>query len=384
VATIGRDGLAGVITELRRRGHEVIAPTLAEGVIALSPIDGIDDLPEGWTDDQEGGQYRVRRRADAKLFGYAVGPVSPKRYLFPPRERLAAAERADDSSWTPVSIRGAAETVDRPLAFVGIRPCELAGMRVQDRVFLAPGREDPGYEHRRSTAFVVVVNCGDPAATCFCSSMGTGPRASGADPGFDLALTEILTGESGESVEYVVDVGTQRGADLIDAIVHRSATPTEVAAAHAVTAHAVETMGRSMDTSDIHDVLVADPDHPRWDDVAERCLTCANCTLVCPTCFCHTMEDTIDLVGEHADRWRVWDSCFTFEFSEMGGHPTRASGKARYRQWLTHKLATWQDQFGSSGCVGCGRCITWCPVGIDLTEEVRALRAPSVLEAIEP
>jgi sulfhydrogenase subunit beta (sulfur reductase) len=109
--------------------------------------------------------------------------------------------------------------------------------------------------------------------------------------------------------------------------------------------------------------------------VASRCLGCANCTLACPTCFCASVSDTTDLEGETAARVRRWDSCFTLDHSYIHGGSVRASLRARYRQWLTHKLASWIDQFGVSGCVGCGRCITWCPVGIDITEEVAAIRA---------
>jgi ferredoxin len=95
--------------------------------------------------------------------------------------------------------------------------------------------------------------------------------------------------------------------------------------------------------------------------------------MVCPTCFCSTTEETTDLAAGSAERWRVWDSCFGLAFSEMSGGSIRSSTKSRYRQWLLHKLVTWHDQFGMSGCVGCGRCITWCPVGIDLTVEIAAL-----------
>ena len=135
-------------------------------------------------------------------------------------------------------------------------------------------------------------------------------------------------------------------------------------------------MGRTLDTDGIKELLYGSYEHRRWDDVAARCLACANCTLVCPTCFCATVEDVTDLTGDHAERWRRWDSCFTLEHSYLHGGSVRTSTRARYRQWLTHKLATWIDQFGTSGCVGCGRCITWCPVAIDITAEVAAIRAP--------
>jgi formate hydrogenlyase subunit 6/NADH:ubiquinone oxidoreductase subunit I len=107
--------------------------------------------------------------------------------------------------------------------------------------------------------------------------------------------------------------------------------------------------------------------------VAQRCLACTNCTLVCPTCFCVAVEDTTDLAGDHVERHRRWDSCFTAGHSYVHGGSVHASTASRYRQWMTHKLSTWFDQFGSSGCVGCGRCIAWCPAAIDITEEAAAI-----------
>lgn len=96
--------------------------------------------------------------------------------------------------------------------------------------------------------------------------------------------------------------------------------------------------------------------------------------MVCPTCFCSSVHDVADLSGDNVERIRQWDSCFNLDFSYTKGGTVRDNTRSRYRQWLTHKLASWQDQFDSLGCVGCGRCITWCPVGIDLTEEVQAIR----------
>jgi ferredoxin len=137
---------------------------------------------------------------------------------------------------------------------------------------------------------------------------------------------------------------------------------------------AAATITRTLDTAGIRDLLYQNFEHTRWDDVAARCLSCGNCTLACPTCFCSTVEDSSDVAGQRAERWRRWDSCFVQSFSYIHGGSVRMSPRSRYRQWLTHKLASWIDQFGTSGCVGCGRCITWCPVGIDITEEVAAIR----------
>lgn len=356
-----------------------MAPTLDEGALVYDEIDGVEDLPRGWTDEQDGGTYRVREREDEALFGYAVGPHSWKRFLYPPRRKLWSARR------TPAGFAIDVQELEAPrYAFIGVRSCDLRAIEIQDRVFLEGPYVDPDYRARRQAAFLVALNCSTPGGTCFCVSMGTGPAV---ESGFDLALTEVL---SDDRHYFTVIVGSEAGAEILNAIPHREADASETKAARAVVAGAAREMGRSLDTTDIRDLLARNPEHPRWDEVAGRCLTCANCTLVCPTCFCSTVEDTTDLAGTTAVRWRRWDSCFNLDFSYIHGGSVRTSGRSRYRQWLTHKLGTWIDQFGSSGCVGCGRCITWCPVAIDITEEVAAIRAtdarprPSQMEANEP
>lgn len=361
---IERPTLDALFTALRRRAWTLVGPTVRDGAIIYDEIAAATDLPVGWTDEQDGGTYRLKRRADAAVFGYVVGPQSWKRFLFPPTVRLWHARRATDG------FQVLAETDAPPrFAFIGVRACELHAIAVQDKVLFAGPHVDPVYHARREHAFIVAVNCGQAGGTCFCVSMQTGPQVSS---GFDLALTEII---DNQRHYFVVAVGTERGAEVLHELPHREASDEEQQAARHVVEHTAGQMGRRMDTTDLKELLYRNPEHPRWEEVANRCLTCGNCTMVCPTCFCTTVEDTTDLTGEHAERWRSWDSCFTMDFSYIHGGSIRASAKSRYRQWLTHKLASWIDQFGTSGCVGCGRCITWCPVAIDLTEEVAALRA---------
>lgn len=374
--TIGLDGLDRLIGTLAAQGRTVIGPTVRDGAVVLDHVDSVADLPAGWTDEQAPGRYRLHRRDDPALFGWAVGAHSWRGYLFPERTRLWRAERTGGSSDASgregdhVDFSVVAGPDDAPTyAFLGVRSCDLHAIAVQDEVFLGGDHPDPVYGDRRRDVFVVVVHCGDPAATCFCDSMGTGPRAPG---GYDLALTELL---DGGGHRFLVEAGSDRGVAVLEGLGVGPAHPDGQEASLAVTERARAGMKRSVVTDGIRDLLAANLEHPRWDDVASRCLACTNCTLVCPTCFCSTVEDLTDLEGGSAERWRRWDSCFTLGHSHLVDGSVRSTHRDRYRQWLTHKLGTWIDQFGSSGCVGCGRCVTWCPVGIDLTEEVAAIRA---------
>ena len=366
-AVIGTAGLDALLRALRAAGYRLLGPTVRDGAIVYDDIQTTDDLPAGWTEEQDGGRYRLVRRNDGALFGYATGPHSWKQFLHPPRTLEWRARRQDELG--AVTVETPVQDTP-PLAFIGARSCDLAAIAVQDRVLSGGPFADPGYSARRAGIFVVAVNCGTAGGTCFCVSMGTGPRAT---KGFDLSITELL--DDGRH-EFLVEVGSERGAQMLEQLDTRPASSPDADAADAAVAAAAAAMGRALpDAASVPALLRENLEHPRWDDVAERCLSCGNCTMVCPTCFCTTPHDVTDLTAATSERWREWDSCFTLDFSYLHGGPIRTSTKARYRQWMTHKLSTWWEQFGESGCVGCGRCITWCPVGIDLTAEVRAIRS---------
>ena len=361
-AVIDSEGLGALITTLAGLGYETKGPVVRDGAIMPGPVQSVADLPVGTHDVQAPGQYRLEHGEDENVFGWAVGPGSWKAEFFPPTQELWRSTVVDDTvSVTTPDLEMA------PLAVVGARPCELVALGILDRVLVDGAHPDPRYAARRVGAFVVAAECGSPAATCFCTSMGSGP---GAESGFDLALTEL---NDDEGHRFVVRIGSERGADVLARVPVSEPTSGDLAARDRVLNSAGDIIDRRLETEGLAELLARNIDHPRWDEVAERCLACGNCTLVCPTCFCSDVSDTTDLAGD-VRRQRTWASCFDLDHSYVHGGPVRSSTSSRYRQWLTHKLSTWWDQFDTSGCVGCGRCIAWCPVGIDLTEEAAAIR----------
>lgn len=357
--------LQRLLAALRDHGYEVVAPTVLDGAIGLAAIEGIDDLPHEWRDRQEAGWYRLEASAGAGPFSHATSVQSWKRYLYPPVERLLCVHPSKGTVvFDPI------EPVAKRLAFFGVRACDLWALRRLDGVLGGEHPADVGYAVRREGVFLVAVNCTDPAATCFCASMGTGPAVAS---GYDLKLTP-LPGEPAPS--FLLDAGTAAGKQVVDELAARPASEAEAARGEAAIAAAAASLSRRM-VPEVACLLRGNLDHPIWTRIGERCLACGNCTLVCPTCFCVTLEDTTDFSGTCAERWRRSDSCFSTDFSYIHGGSLRRSRASRYRQWMTHKLLNWWEQFGASGCVGCGRCITWCPVGIDITAEADALAESS-------
>jgi sulfhydrogenase subunit beta (sulfur reductase) len=360
--TISEDELQVLIDILARGGYRIIGPIERDGAIIYDDISSISDLPKGRTDEQSNAAYRLKKSSEGLLFGYSLGAQSWKRFLHLPEEHLWSATKYNRG------FRIKAKIVDPPkMAFLGVRPCDLAAIAMLDKALLDGPYTDPAYARLRKDLFIIAVNCSQAGGTCFCVSMKTGPKAVS---GFDLALTEL----AGDSHRFLVEIGSDAGVDVARAFSGRTATEDDIRTAETITRQTARNMGRTLNTGGLKELLYRNLDNSRWELTGSRCLTCGNCTMVSPTCFCTTVEDTTDLAGRHADRIQKWDSCFTVDFSYIHGGSIRTSSMARYRQMVTHKLAGWHDQFGSSGCVGCGRCITWCPAAIDITEEVRAVQ----------
>ncbi len=358
-----RERVDELLGALSGRGYRVIGPSRIGDVLRYDEVVSADELPSGWRDEQAPGRYRLTERADAALFGFASGPQSPKQYLHPPKVTMWTGTKDDHGFRTAVPEQNGA-----PYAFFGVKPCDLAAIAIQDRVLGEGTFADRTYRAGRTGTFVVAVNCTEPAGTCFCVSMGTGPEATS---GFDLALTEVITDASHQ---FLVETGSAAGGEVAAELGLEPASDALIESAQRLLGDARERMGRELETEGLQELVARNARHPLWEEVARRCLACGNCTMVCPTCFCTTVDDIAGLDGASASRVRRWDSCFTGDFSYIHGGSLRASTSSRYRQWLTHKVSSWVDQFGTSGCVGCGRCITWCPVGIDITAELAALR----------
>ncbi len=357
------EALRGLLENLRESGYTLIGPKARGPAIVLETLDSMDDLPWGWQDHQSVGAYAVQKTTDRGCFQFNCGPDSWKRFLIPPVSRLFHLAFGDDD---------VAVTCDEPpplaYAFVGMRACDLKALAILDRVMLGQDYPDPGYQAVRRLLFIVAVNCLTAGGTCFCSIVGGGPRA---DSGFDLVLDEICTPDRHG---FLVEAGSRRGADMLATARTVTAAAADLQAVRRQSTMAAATMAQQMPLSL---PPAADIDawfgHPHWQTMDQRCLACGNCTLVCPTCFCHTVEEVECLGERQAARQRLWDSCFSQKFSHIHGGSIRDSIGSRYRQWLMHKLSTWPSQFGTSGCVGCGRCRTWCPAGIDIIEEVHRL-----------
>lgn len=348
-----------LLAAIEAEGYQLVGPTLKDGAIVMQELSSDEELPRGWTDHQAPGKYRLSN-GGTKLFDYGPGPGSFKRFFHPPEVSLFRVRKSADGLVFESSPGPA-----RPRALVGARSCDLAAIAIQDRVLL---EQDEVYRSHRQDLFVLAVQCSRPGDLCFCTSTGSGPRA---ERGFDLALTELSEG-------MLLEVGSPAGERVLQRVSTRPASAAEREDARRISRCTSESMPRRFDAEKVRRRLVEVSEHPRWKEVADRCLTCGNCTQVCPTCFCSSTVDSSTLDGQQAERTRLWDSCFSLELSHIHGQYVRQSPRSRYRQWLSHKLSTWFEQFGTSGCVGCGRCVAWCPVGIDILEEAEALCEPSV------
>jgi ferredoxin len=358
----GEATLKNLIQILIDSKYQVIGPQIKDQeAIVFEEITGLGQWPKGFSEVQIAGYYQLVRRTDQAYFGFTVGPNSLKNFLFPAREKLFSVTRKNKNE---MQIHKE-ELPQFKRAFLGVRACDVQALKIQDQVFLKGQYSDSRYLRRRQHNLIIAINCGEAQSTCFCTSMGGSPRVK---IGADILITEkVMVDES----QFYFQAGTELGLQILKYLEGVSIIEDKEfeTVTDEITAKAILQMQSKFDNTKIKDALYAAHNSPLWESLAQRCLSCANCTMVCPTCFCSSVEDVTDLKGDNADRWRKWESCFSIDHSYLHGQTVRKSVSSRYRQWLTHKLGSWWGQFGSSGCTGCGRCVTWCPVGIDLSKE---------------
>lgn len=359
-AFLPRGALDQLLDALRKAGfNRLVGPIARDGAIVYDTLTSAAQLPHGYRDEQAPGRYRLHQADSGRCFSWANGTQTLKPLTFAPQEVLWHCERDAEGC-----LRFKNPTVNHsPTAVIGVRACDLAALRLQERHFLGGRFHDPHYGARRESLFLLAVHCTHPAKTCFCASTGDGPKAHG---GFDIGLSELDEG-------FILEAGSLRGGEIIRTLALDDATERQRAVAKTAIEAAALQQSRSLPSQNLREALYARLEDRHWDKVGMRCLSCGNCTAVCPTCFCHAEHSVPTLDGTQTTHQRQWDSCFTAVHSYMGHFLVREETRLRYRQWLSHKLANWHDQYGRSGCVGCGRCITWCPSGIDLTAEVAAL-----------
>lgn len=348
-----------LIAALRSLGAQVIAPTVRDNAIVYVPISSSTELPQGIHDRQAPGHYKLSSGNGNRWFAWANGPQALKPLLFSPQEKLWQVEHENDGGLNfQVQITDA-----RLTAVIGVRACDLAAMCLQDQHFINGDHIDQAYATRRQDLIIIAINCSHPAATCFCHATGDGPVARDH---YDILLDELDEG-------FAIQSGSARGKEIVNLLALQSLTASHEKQIQAAHGTAIEKQTRSLPAADIPALLYQLQESTRWQIIGDRCLSCGNCTSVCPTCFCHHTTDETSLDGTLSTRLRQWDSCFSQDHSYIHGFTLRPNTASRYRQWLTHKFASWVEQYGRSGCVGCGRCISWCPVEIDVTEEIQQM-----------
>ncbi len=346
------DSLEILFKELQHLNYVVVGYKVVDNVLRLTKLDSFKELARDVEDVQNPGKYSLIPGSF-----YRHGPDSPKIYLYPPEHLLftVSPEWKVELPTTPEDY----------IAFFGIKPCDLASIKVLDRVLLDV---DEYYRTLRKRLVVIVENCTQPGNTCFCATMGTGPRAMN---GFDIAFTRL-------GDKLVIEAGSEFGLKLLNLLELEPIDDTTYRDFESTIRRATDKAKAGFELENLPELLELNIESKVYKEITERCLGCSNCNMVCPTCFCFDVLDIPELNGS-AKRVRVWDGCLNFVYAQVAGGHFRRDLWARYRHFILHKFTYWIKQFGTYGCVGCGRCITWCPTGIDIRESVRKVLRGSVV-----
>ncbi len=306
-------------------------------------------------------------RAEDLVLDYVSTVLPPKKFLFPPQETLLRFRRAP-------SLEVEAVVEAPPQIIVGIHPCDLRGIWGLDQTF-GDDHVDTNYTARRQATTLIGVDC-RPDEHCFCTSVGTNQPEAGT---YDLFLTDI-----GQA--YTVEVGSERGRALLT----RYATTREATGADLAllqksrrAKEAAVTARLAADVQTLPLFLEGAQKSPTWEELGAKCLSCGNCNLVCPTCYCFDVGDLMQLNLTDGERVRQWDGCVLADFATVaGGHNFRKQTKSRLRHRYYRKFQYLMTRYGKPFCTGCGRCSRSCLVHINPPDTINALIAESEKEGV--
>lgn len=298
---------------------------------------------------------RIEKAAQLAL-DYHTTILPPKKVLHQPFETLFSFK--EDQGIIDV------DHPDHKQILFGVHPCDVHAIAILDQAY-SHDYEDPYYMAKRENTLLVALNCTGPGENCFCSSLGTGPDLK---EGYDLLLTDL-------GDQYLVEVGSPEGAQIVELAGLPAAPRVTAVEKEKRLAEARKKFHKRMLVRDLRELLEENFRHPIWEELIEECLACGSCTMVCPTCFCYNVVDKIDLSLKSGKRQREWDSCMLLEYAQVAlDHNFRKDRDARIKQRIYHKLVYYEPQFGTLGCVGCGRCIHTCVKKIDITKIIAGIR----------
>ena len=277
--------------------------------------------------------------------------LSPKEIVFPRSETLFGVSLESGEAFQPAS--------EGPIVLFGVRPCDARGISNLDQVFLDEEYTDTAYNERRKMMTVISLACAEPvSAACFCDSMGGGPD--------DEEGSDIIFRETKNADVYVISILTEKGKE-IESIWESTGLLSPAGNKKPVDPQPCTlTVAKP---SDLSEKLKAAFEDPLWARFSEACLGCGVCSFICPTCYCFDID--AETSGDMANSFRCWDCCLFSDYSRMaGGHNPRPTKKERLRQRYLHKLSWFDERYGRTLCVGCGRCLSKCPTGLDIVSVI--------------
>lgn len=292
---------------------------------------------------------------------YKSTMLSPKIIFFPDNQPLFGYKKKEDG----VNLKDLREVWNEQRVLLGLHPCDIAALSCLDKVFGEKGFEDESYNNKRSKSIIIGVTCAEPQKSCFCNVLGTGPDA---ETGYDLLMTDLGDG-------YFFRAETAIGREIISADYFKDATDQDRVRREREIERVSKELPDDLEGSGISEVMAEKYNDELWDEFSDECLTCGACNMVCPTCHCFTIKDKTTSDRSEGTRLLVWDSCHFERFAKMAGDLTvREEKSSRFKHRLYDKFYYDKERSGTVFCVGCGRCIEFCPSHIDIRAALRKLQ----------